>query len=134
MLIFVKQESLTHTLAQKLTKERTNEWKFYIVFFQLKKKVNVSTDKTPSSSNVTLLDDLLDYCKTLRISEGQEQEVDESHDQLEPEEENVTEPDIKPPLPKHVDIVKEVLIINIILILNKTSVKVIRTEYCVLLI
>ena len=93
----------------------------------MKKKVNVSTDKTPSCSNVTLLDDLLDYCKTLRISEGQEQEVDESHDQLEPEEENVTEPDIKPPLPKHVDIVKEVLIINIILILNKTSVKVIRT-------
>ena len=125
----LKQESLTHTLAQKWTKKRTNEWKVYIVFFQLKKKVNVSTDKTPSCSNVTLLDDLLDYCKTLRISEGQEQEVDESHDQLEPEEENVTEPDIKPPLPKHVDIVKEVpvLIINIILILNKTSVKVIRT-------
>ena len=59
--------------------------------FSGEEELNVSTDKTPSSSNVTLLDDLLDYCKTLRISECQEQEVDESHDQLEPEEENVTE-------------------------------------------
>ena len=62
--------------------------------FSGEEELNVSTDKTPSSSYVTLfrlLNDLLDYCKTLRISECQEQEVDESHDQLEPEEENVTE-------------------------------------------
>jgi len=38
--------------------------------FSGEEELNVSTDKTPSSSNVTLLNDLLDYCKTLRISEG----------------------------------------------------------------
>ncbi|CAG2207626.1 TTI1 [Mytilus edulis] len=60
---------------------------------------------------VSLMDELLEYCKTLRVSEGQEEEVDESHDQpsQEEEEDDSTDPDKKPPLPKHVVVVKEVM-------------------------
>ncbi|XP_052082424.1 TELO2-interacting protein 1 homolog [Mytilus californianus] len=59
---------------------------------------------------VSLIDELLEYCKTLRVSEGQEEEVDESHDQPSQEEdEDSTDPDKKPPLPKHVVVVKEVM-------------------------
>lgn len=59
---------------------------------------------------VSLMDELLEYCKTLRVSEGQEEEVDESHDQpsREEEEDDSADPDKKPPLPKHVVVVKEV--------------------------
>lgn len=64
---------------------------------------------TKESSKVSLLDDLLDYCKTLRVSEGQEEEVEEPFEQPEPEGGSLTDPDIKPLLPKHIILVKEVL-------------------------
>ncbi|CAC5370447.1 TTI1 [Mytilus coruscus] len=75
----------------------------------LKCKVEeTQVDKT--NRCVSLMDDLLEYCKTLRVSEGQEEEVDESHDQpSHDEEEDITDPDKKPPLPKHVVVVKEVM-------------------------
>lgn len=75
----------------------------------LKCKVEeTQVDKT--NRCVSLMDELLEYCKTLRVSEGQEEEVDESHDQpSHDEEEDITDPDKKPPLPKHVVVVKEVM-------------------------
>ncbi|XP_071144765.1 TELO2-interacting protein 1 homolog isoform X1 [Mytilus edulis] len=73
-------------------------------------KCKVEETKTHNQC-VSLMDELLEYCKTLRVSEGQEEEVDESHDQpsREEEEDDSADPDKKPPLPKHVVVVKEVM-------------------------